>query len=285
MNLKTKIVESTVNLGKEISKESPVILTVVGCTGVIGTAVLAAKATPKAMKLISEAEKKVGRKLNFWEKTKVTWVCYIPAGIVGAATIGAVIGSNRISEGRLETMAAAYNISETARKAYQEKVLEEVGPKKEEHIRSEVVKEEIQNNPPTENANILPEDYSRLEELSKTGKLYYENGIRGMYFECSSERVRNAERIINEEYIRNRKSHCATLNDFYKLVGLTQTNYGDTVGWNRAHKCQISLYPMFVDEDNDRGYCTGIDYDNLPIPEYDSEEYDIDPDYAPWECH
>ena len=51
MNEITKIAK---NLGGLISKNSPHILTGLGCAGVLSTAILAAKATPKALAIIKE---------------------------------------------------------------------------------------------------------------------------------------------------------------------------------------------------------------------------------------
>ena len=58
-----KIGQITKNLGGVISKNSPHILTGIGCAGAVSTAVLAVKATPKAT-TISRALKKSGRKLS-----------------------------------------------------------------------------------------------------------------------------------------------------------------------------------------------------------------------------
>ena len=49
-----------------LKRHSPTILTFVGAAGVVVTVVMSAKATPKAMKLLEEAEKKKGKNLTSW---------------------------------------------------------------------------------------------------------------------------------------------------------------------------------------------------------------------------
>lgn len=63
--------------------------------GVIVTPILAAKATPKAIKLIKKEESKtnvidVESKLTILDKVKVVWPCYIPTIIAGLITISRI---------------------------------------------------------------------------------------------------------------------------------------------------------------------------------------------------
>ena len=75
-----------------LKKATPVVLTLAAGAGVVGTAVLAAKATPKAMEKKAEAEKAKGEPLTTWETFKAMAPCYIPAAGTGLATIGAIYG-------------------------------------------------------------------------------------------------------------------------------------------------------------------------------------------------
>lgn len=56
-----------------VSKHSPEILTGLGVASMITSTVFAVKATPKAIKLIEEEEKRQEKEVNLWEKTKLTW--------------------------------------------------------------------------------------------------------------------------------------------------------------------------------------------------------------------
>ena len=150
MNEITKIGK---NLGGLISKNSPHILTGIGCAGVVSTAVLAVKATPKATIILEKEEEYRERKrlqsLTKMEKVKLTWKCYIPAGVMGATTIGCIIGANTVNMRRNAALASLYALSESAFREYKTKVVEEIGKPKETKIRDEIAKDRITNNPQT----------------------------------------------------------------------------------------------------------------------------------------
>ncbi len=84
-------------------KNSPAILTGLGIAGGITTTVLAVKATPKALKLIEEAEKEKNKarkadepniKLTTPEVIKAVWKPFLPVVAMGGASIACVIGTN-----------------------------------------------------------------------------------------------------------------------------------------------------------------------------------------------
>ena len=76
-----------------LRRSSPTILTVLGIAGVVGTTVMAIKATPKAMKLIKAKKDELNTdKLTPTELVQTTWKCYIPSALIGAGTIVCIIG-------------------------------------------------------------------------------------------------------------------------------------------------------------------------------------------------
>ena len=83
-------------IGRSLKKASPTILTCIGAAGVVATAVLAVKATPKADSLIKADSRRnhdgdpyAATKL---EAVKSCWKCYIPAAATGVATIICIFG-------------------------------------------------------------------------------------------------------------------------------------------------------------------------------------------------
>ena len=142
-----KIGQIAKNLGGVISKNSPHILTGIGCAGVVSTAVLAVKATPKATIILEKEEEYRERKrlqsLTKMEKVRLTWKCYIPAAVTGVCSAACIIGASSISARRNAALVTAYTISETALKEYKDKAVEVVGPKKEQAIRDAVAKEQL----------------------------------------------------------------------------------------------------------------------------------------------
>ena len=106
-------------------KHSPEILIGLGIASAITSTVLAVKATPKAMELIEKEQKKHNRedsktmtgyedgkvfgcKLKPVDIVRVTWKCYIPAAISGAASVAFLLGSNSVHAKRNAAIATAY---------------------------------------------------------------------------------------------------------------------------------------------------------------------------------
>lgn len=112
---------------KVVQKKSPEILTGLGIAGMITTVVLAVKATPKALDLIDEEVEKQNSKLSQEaydsgystanqinklkpvETVKVAWKPYIPALLLGSASVGCLIGANTVSARRHAALYSAYN--------------------------------------------------------------------------------------------------------------------------------------------------------------------------------
>lgn len=75
------------NVKMTLKRNSPKILTILAAMGTVSTAFATARATPKALLLIREAESQKGEDLTALEKVKVAAVPYIPAVLLGSATV------------------------------------------------------------------------------------------------------------------------------------------------------------------------------------------------------
>ena len=73
-----------------IKQNASTILTFIGATGVVATAIMVAKETPKALSLLEDAKEKKGEDLTKWEKVKIAGPAYIPSIVTGAATIACI---------------------------------------------------------------------------------------------------------------------------------------------------------------------------------------------------
>ena len=220
MNEITKIAK---NLGGLISKNSPHILTGLGCAGVLSTAILAAKATPKALTIIKEEEEYRERKrleaLSQFDKVKLTWKCYAPAGLLGATTIGCIIGANTVHTRRNAALASLYALSESAFREYKTKVVQEIGKPRESKVRDEIAKDHIVNNPPQAN-NVI---------FTGTGDVLCCDKLGERYFYSSYETIR--QKINNLNY-RLRHEMRLSLNEFYYEMNLTPTKLGELMEFN-----------------------------------------------------
>ena len=219
MNKMTKIAK---NLGDLATKNSPHILTGLGCAGLLSTAILSAKATPKAVRLLEDEEvyreKKHFTPMTKLDKAKLTWKCYIPATVVGGISIGCIIGANTVNTRRNAALASLYAMSETAFREYKSKVVEEIGKNKATKIYDETIKDKIIENPPKDNVIITGNgDVMCLDLLS------------GRYFESSLETIRQK---INELNYDLRSEMRMNLNEYYYSIGLSPIPLGEMVGFD-----------------------------------------------------
>jgi len=243
----------TKNLGGLISKNSPHILTGLGCAGVLSTAILAVKATPKALAILEEEEKYRERKhflpLTKFEKVKMTWQCYIPAGVLGVTTIGCIIGANTVHTRRNAAIASMYALSETAFREYKTKVIEEIGKPKEARIRDEIARDHIKNNPHTNGVTFVG-----------SGEVLCYDKLSGRYFASSYETIRQK---VNDLNYRLRNEMNISLNDLYYELSLEPTPLGDLMEFD-IEKGQIE--PFYSSQLTEEGKpCLVFEVEAYPV--------------------
>jgi len=121
----------TKQASRRMMKNSPTILTIMGVSGVILTAVLAVRATPKAIRIIEKEKLRdrfvLERDLKPLDYVRLTWREYLPAVLMGSATISCIIGANSIHLQRTAAIQGIYSLTETAFKEYQAKVIQTLG--------------------------------------------------------------------------------------------------------------------------------------------------------------
>ena len=97
-------------LQKTVKKHSPEILTGIGIAGMTAAAVMAVKATPKALRMVDEKEIRDGKRLTTGEIVKTTWKCYIPPVVTGVCSAACIIGASSISARRNAALVTAYTM-------------------------------------------------------------------------------------------------------------------------------------------------------------------------------
>lgn len=151
MNLKTFAKAVRRSAGKNASK----ILGGLAITGSITAVYFAVTATPKAMILLDEKKQELGvEKLDVKTIVKTAGPVYVPTALSMVLSAGCVIGAVHVDERRNAALAAACTLSESALKTYQDKVLEAIGPEKEQEIRETIALEKMAKCP--EPATIQP---------------------------------------------------------------------------------------------------------------------------------
>lgn len=203
-----------------LKKNASTILTYVGGAGVIATSVMAVKATPKALALLKNAKTKKGEDLTKLEKIKVAGVAYIPSIIMGVSTIVCVFGANALNKRQQATLISAYALLNNSYKDYKKKLAELYGEDTVKEIKEEIAKDK----------------YDKDSCLLEDGKeLFYDN-FSQRYFNATTEQVLQAEHTLNR---RMNYAHGVYLNEFYELLGLEPTDYGDFLGWSYDEICDV----------------------------------------------
>ena len=251
---KTNLATIVASTRQFVSKRSPEILTGIGIAGMISTAVLAVKATPKAMELIEEKKREEWLdKLSPVEMVKVAWKPYIPAIVTCVTSTACLIGASSVNAKRNAALATAYKLSETALTEYREKVIETIGEKKERTIRDKIAEERVKKNPVSKNEVII----------TGNGKTLCFDPISGRYFMCSIETIKRAENTLNKQMLHDISGY-VSLNEFYDEIGLDHTSVGDDLGWNTNQIIDID----FSSQLNDNGEPSVV-LDYLVAPKYD----------------
>ena len=125
-----------------LRRSSPTILTVLGIAGVVGTTVMAIKATPKAMKLIKAKKDELNTdKLTPTELVQTTWKCYIPSALIGAGTIVCIIGIGVMDKRNQAALTSAYAMLNESYKQYRQAAKKVYGEDADNKIHAEMAKD------------------------------------------------------------------------------------------------------------------------------------------------
>lgn len=208
---------------KFLSNNASTILTGLGGIGVVATSVMAVKATPKALRLMEEAQAEKGEELTKMEVVKVAAPVYIPSILIGTATIACVFGANILNKRHQAALMSAYALLDSSYKEYKTKVEELYGEDADENIRTEIAKDHYDKD---------------AYEYEDNKVLFYDEYSR-QYFQSTMEKVIEAEYILNRDF---QYHGCACLNEFFALLGLPQTDYGDVLGWTTAFVSEMQWY-------------------------------------------
>lgn len=228
-------------------KHSPEILTGLGITGMITTTIMAVKATPKALDVISDIKKKKhkNKKEETKEIVKKTAPLYLPSAVTCCVSAACIIGASTIHNKRNAALATAYTLSENALRNYKEKVIETIGPKKEQAIRDHIAEDRIKENPVTNNEVFI----------TKAGDTLMYDCTSGRYFTGDIDKVK---RIQNELNARLMQEMYISLNELYYELGLKPTSLGNEMGFNINDGLINMDFSAVITDDNRP--CIYIDY-------------------------
>lgn len=221
--------------GRVLRKASPTILTCIGAVGVVATAVLAVKATPKALRLIEIAEDHrhdddpnwTWSPLTKTEIIKTTWKCYVPAVVTGAATIICIFGANTLNRRQQASLASAYALLNRSYNDYKRKLKELYGKEAHDNIMKALAVEKA------DKVDISAWNFCSLSSLEFEGaeeeeRLFYDPFSK-RYFQSTIGRVLQAEYHLNRNFAL--MGGCIGVSDFYEMLGLEPVKELDCFGW------------------------------------------------------
>ena len=208
------------NVKMTLRRNSPKLLAILAAMGMVSTAFATARATPKALLLIQEAESQKGEDLTALEKVKVAAVPYIPAVLLGSATIVCIFGAQMLNRKTQSSMASAYALLDQGFKDYRRKLKELYGDEADKKVIEALAVEKSQT--VYINASYLdgPCDLD-LEENSSKPVLWYDEYSK-RFFTASLEQVLMAEYHLNRNYILRGE---AVINELYEFLGLEPTDW------------------------------------------------------------
>lgn len=231
-----------------LKRNAPTILSCLGALGVVGTAISAVKATPKAIEVLNQQDEE----LTTFEKIIVLTPVYFPTILMGTATIGCILGANVINKKNQAMLVSAYSYLDSSFKEYKDKVKDIFGEEGETRVREEIAKDKyIDQN--------IPE--------SKDTKLFFDE-FSGRYFESTLYDLQNAVYNINRLYALHGS---VSINELYKRLNLPPTDFGEVLGWS-AYKDWENLGYAWID----------IKWELMTMPD-DLECYAISFDITPTE--
>lgn len=239
-----KLIPASVSakLGRQLlvlQKQSPHILFVAGVVGVVGSAVLASRATLKLSAVLDEAEHEIkGVKADlkdtegyhkdlayvYTKNTMEVVRLYAPAALLGAASIAMLTGSHVQMTRRNSALTAAYAAVSTAYENYRDRVRAEVGEEKERDLYHSVSLKKVMVE--SKSQEVMAADPNTWSPYAR------------FFDEQSRQWKKNAEHnklfvLAQQNYLNDllqSRGH-VFLNEAYDALDIPRSSAGQIVGW------------------------------------------------------
>lgn len=226
-------------------KHSPAIMFGAGIVGVVGTVVLASRATLKVEQEVlfdhradmekirtiehadySEQDRARDTALRYTKTAMGLGKLYAPAVVIGVVSITCLTGSHVVLSRRNAGLTAAYAALEKGFNKYRARVVEEFGEEKDREFRYGVVEEVIEN----ENGEKVVVKRADLDdEYSIYAKLFDENSTSWNQNPDYNMVFLKAQQQFATN--RLRANGHLFLNEVYDALGLDRTPAGAVTGW------------------------------------------------------
>lgn len=260
------------NISAKLGANAPGITIGLGTGAILVAGVMVGVATPKAMKLIEDAQAAKTKRfetmkekapddavmdetdeLTWVEIIKAGWKPYAPAIMTAVVGVACIVGGTRANARRNAALSAAYTVVEQTLNDYTAKTKEIVGEKKEKEIRDAIAEDELKKHP-LSGYNVV-----RMPKCGKT--LCYDVRSRE-YFMSDYNTIKKVENDLNR---RLRSEMFISLNDVYDEFGIVHDDeLGDDIGWNVDDELEFTISSKIA-ENNEP--CLVVNY--VIAPRYD----------------
>lgn len=257
-----------------LGKNRPTILTFVGVGGLIGTAVMAYKAAEVVQYRLDAAyniklsedpgiasgeidDVELTKKEKAWVYVRTLW----PTFALGATSVVMIVLGNRDHINRKNAALAAYYISESTLKDYQEEMVKELGEKQAGKIRDKVNEKRMNDIPANESTIVLGDGDAPWICDTATG----------CYFRMSYEKLR---RVLAEANLEMFKGDYISVADLYEKfdVELPPGHEWFLLGWSaRDGDIEYWTTSALRDIQGQRVPCMVLEY--RVKPHYDFDKY------------
>lgn len=249
----TRVINRT---GLKIRKHSPEILLTAGVVGVVTSGVMACKSTLKVEAILDESKEKIdiihkvaadpdmADRYTEEDSKKDLAIVYVQTGvklvklygpsiILGAASLGCIIGSNRILSRRNVALAAAYAALDKDYKGYRSRVIERFGKELDKELKYNIKAEEIEEVTVDENGKEVvtkktvdvydPNTYSPYAIVFDDGNIGWDKDPERTKFFLIQQQNWANEKLKARGHL--------FLNEVYDMLGVQRTKAGAQIGW------------------------------------------------------
>lgn len=228
-----------------ITKNSNVLLTIVSTVGVVTTVWVTIHGTIKAVKLVEEKQVHGAK-----EVVKTVWKCYIPTIGVVLLTTTAILCNGKINAKKLAVLTSAYSGSVETIKKIEEKMSEQIGPKKTQKAIDEANTEIAKSRQPSDQKDIV---------VTGAGEQLFYCASTGQWFRSDWNGVELAkmkfQKVISDIMKNWGQGEWVPVREAQEALGLPVTDMGEYMGWHTDD---------FLDDNSTVEFIVSSDWMDLP---------------------
>jgi hypothetical protein len=270
-NVKNSITLTMGRGGLILRKYSPEILTGAGIVGIVGSTIMACKATLKADEVVSAAKEKFdkihsakqmateGMTTDYTEQDykKDMTIAYVQTGVdfiklygpavtLGMVSIACILGAQGIMRKRNLALVAAYKAVEEGFSEYRKRVVKELGREADRHFKYGTEYTAIEEEKVDENGNIIKSE--PIVTLDPNGLSEYARIFDNTNINWSDAPDYNMTFLKCQQNYANDLLHARGhifLNEVYDMLGLQRSPAGAVVGWVKGVGDDFVDFGMF----------------------------------------